>query len=31
MDKKVKWSVISVTSAAFLAFAGLVTGNCNNT
>lgn len=29
MNKKVKWSVISVTSAAFLTFAGLVAGNSN--
>lgn len=28
-NKKVKWSVISVTSLAFLSFAGLVTGNYN--
>ncbi|WP_433746406.1 hypothetical protein [Falsibacillus pallidus] len=27
MNKKVKWSVISVTTGTFLAFAGLVTGN----
>lgn len=27
MNKKVKWSVISVTSASLLTFAGLVAGN----